>query len=130
MRVLFVAENIRDDHHLGMMGISSILKQKGHCVEAIDARPSMIIEKLKHEAPTILAYSVSTFSVKRYLRINRIIKQHASAFSVFGGLHPTAAPEMIEEDGVDAVCLGEGAVKPLFFGTLNSLQFVEGHGYV
>ena len=108
MRVLFVAENIRDDHHLGMMGISSILKQKGHCVEAIDARPGMIIEKLKYEAPTILAYSVSTFSVKRYLRINRIIKQHASAFSVFGGLHPTAAPEMIEEDGVDAVCLGEG----------------------
>jgi len=22
------------------------------------------------------------------------------------------------------------SVKPLFFGTLNSLQFVEGHGYV
>ena len=29
-------------------------------------------------------------------------------FSVFGGPHPTFFPEMIEKEGVDAVCIGEG----------------------
>jgi len=107
MRILFVVDYIGDDY-LGIMGISSILKQKGYYVESIDAKLDKIIEKLKDKVPTVLAYSVSTSLAKQYLHINKVIKKQIKVFSVFGGPHPTAVPEIIEEEGVDAVCMGEG----------------------
>jgi len=107
MRILFVVDYIGDDH-LGIMGVSSILKQKGYCVETINASPGKIIEKLKDEVPTILAYSVLTPLSKQYLHINRVVKKQVKAFFVFGGPHPSAVPEIVEEDGLDAVCIGEG----------------------
>ena len=107
MRILFIVDYIGDDH-LGIMGISSILKQKGYCVETINASPGKIIEKLKDEVLTILAYSALTPRSKQYLHINRVVKKQVKAFSIFGGPHPTAVPEIIEEDGLDAVCIGEG----------------------
>jgi radical SAM superfamily enzyme YgiQ (UPF0313 family)/peptidoglycan/xylan/chitin deacetylase (PgdA/CDA1 family) len=42
-----------------------------------------------------------------YLRINKLIKKAAKVYSVFGGPHPTFFPEIINEEGVDAVCIGE-----------------------
>jgi len=40
--------------------------------------------------------------------MNRRIKAALPVFSAFGGSHATFFPEMIEEDGVDGVCRGEG----------------------
>jgi radical SAM superfamily enzyme YgiQ (UPF0313 family) len=43
-----------------------------------------------------------------FAELSRRIKQEHDVLSVFGGPHPTYFPEMIEEDGVDVICRGEG----------------------
>jgi radical SAM superfamily enzyme YgiQ (UPF0313 family) len=43
-----------------------------------------------------------------YADLNRALKSRFCFFSVFGGPHATFFPEFINEDGVDAVCVGEG----------------------
>jgi radical SAM superfamily enzyme YgiQ (UPF0313 family) len=43
------------------------------------------------------------------LKLNRQVKrQFPEVIAVFGGPHPTFFPEMIEEEGVDGICIGEG----------------------
>jgi anaerobic magnesium-protoporphyrin IX monomethyl ester cyclase len=58
--------------------------------------------------PFVLAYSALTYMVNEYLAVNRKLKKRHEFFSVFGGPHPTALPEIVEDEGVDAVCIGEG----------------------
>jgi len=58
--------------------------------------------------PDIVGYSVMTGSQRYYLELNRRIRAATPVFSVFGGPHPTFFPEMIEEEGVDGICIGEG----------------------
>jgi hypothetical protein len=55
-----------------------------------------------------VGYSVITGSQRYYLQLNRRIRQEVDVFSVFGGPHPTFFPEMLEEEGVDGICIGEG----------------------
>jgi radical SAM superfamily enzyme YgiQ (UPF0313 family) len=43
-----------------------------------------------------------------YLRLNRKLKETFPIFSVFGGPHPTYFTEMIHQEGVDGICIGEG----------------------
>ena len=96
---------------LGMMYLSSILKESGYHVEVVTAQYNQLKKRLLKEedlSKVILAYSVMTFEAEYFLRLNRRIKKEFKVFSVFGGSHPTFFPEMIEEDGVDAVCIGEG----------------------
>ena len=38
----------------------------------------------------------------------RVLFVEKAPFSVFGGPHPTFFPDMIEEPGVDGICIGEG----------------------
>jgi anaerobic magnesium-protoporphyrin IX monomethyl ester cyclase len=108
MRVLFVVYSTADEHN-GIMSISSVLKNRGHQVDLVEARYKKISKKLKYnKIPVILAYSTPTLLADYYLNLNRKIKKDFKAFSVFGGPHPTACPEIIEEEGVDCVCIGEG----------------------
>lgn len=58
--------------------------------------------------PAIVGYSVMTGSQRYYLELNRRIREATPVVSVFGGPHPTFFPEMIEEEGVDGICIGEG----------------------
>ncbi len=55
-----------------------------------------------------------------YLGLNRQLKELTGAFSVFGNSHPTFVPEFIEEEGVDAICRGEGEIA--FADLCNRLQ--------
>ncbi|MBU4149931.1 MAG: cobalamin-dependent protein, partial [Candidatus Omnitrophica bacterium] len=107
MRVIF-AVKYSGDEYIGLMRISSILRNKGYQVEAVEAEYNKVKERLKDGLPTVLAYSAPTIFVSHYLKLNKRIKERFNVFSVFGGPHPTAVPEMIKEDGVDGVCIGEG----------------------
>ncbi|MCX5848565.1 MAG: radical SAM protein [Deltaproteobacteria bacterium] len=93
---------------LGIIYLASVLKQAGHHVDVCSSRLSDIRKAIKKVNPFIVAYSVCTGGIKEYLALNRKIKSEYNVFSVFGGPHPTYFPEMIEEDGVDAICRGEG----------------------
>ncbi len=107
MRVIFVIHYTGDEYN-GIMSISSVLKKRGYQVEAVEAEYAKVKAKLNTNIPTILAYSTPTVLAEYYLKLNNQIKKILKVFSVFGGPHPTAVPEIIEEEGVDGVCIGEG----------------------
>jgi radical SAM superfamily enzyme YgiQ (UPF0313 family) len=97
---------------LSIMQLSSILKSAGHETDLADiSSMRKVRQRVDAFKPDILAYSIRTGFHKRKFWLNRMLKSdNRSVFSVFGGSHATFYPECIEEDGVDAVCLGEGDV--------------------
>ena len=108
MRVLFVVDQI-DYEPQGIMCLSSALKAAGHEVELTIARHEDPVEAARRFQPGIVGYSVITGSHRWYLDVNQRIKAALpAAFSAFGGPHATFFPEMIEAEGVDGVCRGEG----------------------
>jgi radical SAM superfamily enzyme YgiQ (UPF0313 family) len=92
------------------MYLSSSLKHAGHKVTLLQVENSAdLVAQLAAVATTdILAFSVTTGLHKCYIAMGRLAKQRFNVMTVFGGSHATFFPEMIEEDGVDAVCIGEG----------------------
>ncbi len=107
MRVIFPLKEI-EDVNLGVMYLASALKQHGHSVEVIEAEQAVLESALSKNIPTVLAFSTSAFYADYYFSLNKFLKQRFGVFTVFGGAHATGKPEIIEEQGIDAVCIGEG----------------------
>ncbi len=94
---------------LGIMYISSILRKHGHSTDIVQTDLEDYIKKINEFRPDVLAYSSTTGEHRHLIDINKEIKRkYRYLFSVFGGPHPTFFPEMINEDGVDAIIIGEG----------------------
>jgi anaerobic magnesium-protoporphyrin IX monomethyl ester cyclase len=107
MKILFVEKQI-DYEPLGLLYLSSMLRQAGHEVRLAVASDQDPVVVARDWHPDVLAYSVYTGSQTYYRDLNQRIRAAVDAVSVFGGPHPTYFPEFVEEPGVDAVCLGEG----------------------
>lgn len=107
MRVLFVLKQV-DYEPQGILHLSSVLKQAGHEVRLCVVSQEEPAQAMEEFRPGIVGYSVTTGLQKYYLDLNREIKGKYDVFSVFGGPHPTFFPEMIEGEGVDGICIGEG----------------------
>ncbi len=91
------------------MHLSSALKAAGHEVELSIATRHDPLAVAREFQPDVAAYSVITGSQRYYLTVNRQIKAELPhTFSAFGGPHPTFFPEMVQEEGVDGICRGEG----------------------
>ena len=58
--------------------------------------------------PGLIGYSVMTGEHYEVLKLNKILKKNFNFISVMGGPHPTFNKQVIEEDGIDAICTGEG----------------------
>lgn len=107
---LFTRETIGREP-LGMLYLSSALKRAGHeCMVADAASWRQAKRKAQAYNPDLLVYpTVCTGLQDYYLQLNRQLKALLpKSFSVFGGPHPTFFPEMVYEQGVDAICRGEG----------------------
>jgi radical SAM superfamily enzyme YgiQ (UPF0313 family) len=120
MRVLWPIYNLQEEHsqYPGVMSISALLKQEGFNVEVAPAELEIICSKLQEDPQTVLAFSTMTVHARHYLDLNAAIKKDfPDVVSVFGGPHPTFFPEMINETGVDAVCIGEGEYPMLHMMT-------------
>ncbi len=107
MKILFVEKQI-DYEPLGLLYLSSVLRQAGHQVRLAIASDQDVVAVARDWGPDVLGYSVYTGSQVYYRDLNQRIRAAADAVSVFGGPHPTYFPEFVQEPGVDAVCLGEG----------------------
>jgi anaerobic magnesium-protoporphyrin IX monomethyl ester cyclase len=107
VRVLFVEKQI-DYEPLGLLYLSSALRQAGHEVRLSIASEQDPVAAARAWKPDVVGYSVYTGSQAYYRDLNLRIKHAVDVVSVFGGPHPTYFPEFIEEPGVDAVCIGEG----------------------
>jgi anaerobic magnesium-protoporphyrin IX monomethyl ester cyclase len=107
VRVLFVEKQI-DYEPLGLLYLSSALRQAGHEVRLSIASEEDPVSSARAWKPDVVGYSVYTGSQAYYRDLNLRIKDALEVVSIFGGPHPTYFPEFIEEPGVDAVCVGEG----------------------
>jgi len=89
--------------------LSALAKARGHRVELFVAgrNLSKVCSEVAGFEPDIVAYSLCSNEVRSYLRLNRALKHRLRFFSLFGGAHPTFFPELVEEEGVDAICRGE-----------------------
>lgn len=105
--MLFILRDIRMCERLGIMYLSAVAKKRGHTTDLIATDVDEIDEKMKSYKPDVLAYSIHTGEHKHAISLNMELKKKYNFFSVFGGPHATYFPEMISEDGVDAICIGE-----------------------
>ena len=120
MHLLFIIKEIDNEPH-GIMHISALLKQEGHQTSLAVATEEDPVEAALRLKPDVVGYTVYTGTQNYYLDLNHQIKaQLPGVFSIFGGPHPTFFPEMIEHEGVDGICVGEGEYATL--DLLNALQ--------
>lgn len=120
--------------------LSAIIKRQGHQVRLV-FNPSLfddrfqlkmpwlarifdrsdeVLKEAVATQPDVVAMSVLTNSYRYCVDTARKIKAETGAKIIFGGVHPSAAPEVvIAEDCVDAVCVGEGEVAfPAYLAAL------------
>ncbi len=109
MKILFFFKSDFSTVPLSIMTLSSQLKTHGHQCEFIDLKfePDYIKSTLDFQ-PDIIAYSIVSFTWSYYQKLNLKIRENIDSFSVFGGPHCTIYPDFINEEGVDAICIGEG----------------------
>jgi len=107
-RVLFIEKKLRNEK-LGIMYLSAVLKQKEHktlMVQTDEEDIDKVIQKFK---PDFLAYSIATGEHRYALKLNLELKQkYPNVISIFGGPHATFFPEMVDEQGVDFIVIGQG----------------------
>lgn len=92
----------------GPMWLSAVLKKEGHETTIAGIDFDEVEKTFIDFKPDFVAYTTFSGGHKTYLDWNRKLKQKYKFHALFGGPHVTFAPEMIEEEGVDAVCRGEG----------------------
>lgn len=92
---------------LGLMYLSSIIKNKGHESELVITSENLE-EKVMGYNPDIIAYSIMTGDQDFYDNINKRLKGKFKFLSMAGGPHPTFFPEFLESSSFDAICVGEG----------------------
>ncbi len=106
-KVIFISVSI-DGKMLGIMQLIAMIKDKCKYKVLLEKYDDVLLN-IKEFKPDVVFYSTTTGLHKHYIKLNKIIKKtNKNILSVFGGPHPTFFPEMVSEDGVDAVCIGEG----------------------
>jgi len=104
-KILFISGTFLDES-LGIMQLSSILKQNGHKTDLFIIENGNLQEKIDAFKPDILAISASTGTHRICLDEVRKLENHI--FTIIGGPHATFFPEIINDNTVDTVCIGEG----------------------
>jgi anaerobic magnesium-protoporphyrin IX monomethyl ester cyclase len=140
MRVLFVYPNLNAQigFNYGVAHISALLKQHGIETALFNINEQIGYpfdrERIKRDvmafAPDVIGFSVVTNQYKYALEIARDIKTYLPRPIVFGGIHPTLDPQnVLLEDVVDAVCIGEGEEAFLEFLEKGGPEHVRNMGY-
>ncbi|MFH1423795.1 MAG: radical SAM protein [Candidatus Nealsonbacteria bacterium] len=107
MKVLFITKDFIIEP-LGIMYVAGALKKAGHEADIVKSGVENAEKKVKDFAPDIIAYSLTTGQHGYFLDLNRKLKSRFKFLAVFGGSHPTFFTEIIKNEGVDVICIGEG----------------------
>ncbi len=112
-RIAFIQEELRD--RFGVMTLSAYLARGNHERDVFirDASEDFLAEVCAYE-PHILAFSTMTAGLRFALDTAAELKERLpDALVIMGGPHATFYPEVIENDALDAVCIGEGELALL-----------------
>jgi radical SAM superfamily enzyme YgiQ (UPF0313 family) len=112
-KVVFVQDIVYE--YFGVMYLSAYIKQHDHqCDVVIEYAEKNWLEKIEELQPDIIAFSVLTGSYKWALSRAAILKERFNKPIVFGGVHVYLNPlKTLQEDCIDAVCIGEGELALL-----------------
>ena len=116
MKILFVNSNLmqKENISLGIAYLSSYVKKHGHETELIDytwgGTVYNCLDKIKNVSPDIVGFSPRTGEYPFCISLAEKIKeQYPDIPIIFGGVHPTIAPEeTINNKNIDIVCIGDG----------------------
>jgi len=99
---------------LGIASIATVLKEAGHSINVLDLQVlDYSLEDIRHDlssfSPDLIAVSAITPTIDKAYLIAQFLKQHFSAYLLFGGLHPTMYPEKTLQEcaAIDIVVYGE-----------------------
>src|SRR3954470_12739136 len=126
MRVVFIGLG---QEQLGISMLSAVLRRAGHetalafnpalfhdhyyfdvpVLRDVFDRTARVVDEAVALKPDLLAFSVLTPTYPWCLDVARQVKARTGCPVIFGGVHPSAVPEVcLENDCVDYVCIGEG----------------------
>ena len=115
MKIAFVYPNITKEEGISpAIGyLSGYLKQQGHKTDLMDFTwtnsINNCIKKIGQSNPDIIGFTSTTMDFDFCVKVANEIKNNFDIPIVFGGVHPTTAPEeTINRSPVDMVCIGEG----------------------
>lgn len=111
-KILFISDNFLNEG-LGIMYLSSYLKEGGHTVELILLSEcgtiEILLDYIEKEDPDIIGFSVMTPQVSRFLDTSKIIKERTGRLIIWGGPHCMFMKDNVMSFGcVDIVCVGDG----------------------
>lgn len=93
---------------VSVLQLASALRATGHEVRMVPDQYKKCASVISSWQPDFIGYSLFTGWHNHLLNLNRRLKEDFKFHAVFGGPHATFFPEIIEEEGVDLVCRGEG----------------------
>ncbi|MFC1593825.1 B12-binding domain-containing radical SAM protein [Candidatus Omnitrophota bacterium] len=117
MKILFIYPNFmrQENISLGIAYLSAYVKLHGHTTDLVDytwgGTTRTALKAIERCKPQIVAFSTRTGEFTRSLKIAQAIKKRYGneIHILFGGVHPTVAPEdAIINDVIDSICIGEG----------------------
>ncbi len=124
-KIIFVQREVEDK--LGLMILTSYLKSNGFEARII-INPYKSLKMIKEINPDFIGISLLSPSVDWAISACRFLKKNVpKALTILGGPHPTFFPQVINQDGIDLICIGEGE-KPLchlmesYDGTVSSIE--------
>ncbi len=115
MKILFIYKNIYIYEFKALPQLSAVLKKHGHEVKLAFAEREDIDKIIREWKPKIVGFSITTGFHKYYINLGRKLKKKHNIFTIYGGPHATYFPEIINDYGVDSVCVGEGELAILDF---------------
>ncbi len=107
MKVLHVTRTLPQEM-LGPMYLSRAVKDAGHEMRALCLPDARWLSKIREYRPDVITWSLMTGNHRPIFDVNRFLKSKFEFFSLMGGPHVTFVPESAREQGVDALCIGEG----------------------
>lgn len=95
---------------LGVMTISALLKEHGFTTDVAIGSQDRVIRQVMEQKPRVVGFYCTTGFHHKALSMAREIKQRLGdqVLILCGGPHPTLMPSMIESEGIDILCRGEG----------------------
>ncbi len=125
VQIIFVGPRTSDGC-IGAGILSACLKRRGfYNIRASSYKSPLLPSLVRNNHFTVLAFSTCSQFVRDFIVLSQNLKKrYKNIISVFGGPHPTFLPEMIEQEGVDAICRGEG--EEAFVEFVSNYNYAEG----
>lgn len=116
MRVVFLEVDTERSWAVASIGpafIAAYLRAHGHEVDfvraSVDASAATVVQQILQQQPDLVGVSLTTRQWLRARDLVRALRGRSRVPVIAGGLHATFAPQaVLESDGFDYVCLGEG----------------------